>query len=419
LFDFRFHLLCTAAVSLALQEAHIEYDPSLVQKTELIDTIEAIGYDVVQSEGDNNNNNRGSESDNDSGHSVVEFTVTGMTCSMCVQSIQRALSAVDGVVEANVTLTTNTAHVVYDSNTVNLESLRESIEDVGYDVVDTSIVGSTGRNNNNGNSGNPPVTEDRLERLLKQQQEEVNNRKLAFVWSLIGTIPILIITMVLSHFPSFSVTRFLNRTVNIPVGTHGHEFILEALLLWALCTPIQFGCGWPFYRSSYFGLRQGIMGMDVLVAVGTSASYGYAVWATFTPGSMEYHFFETSAVLICFVLLGKWMQTMAVRRTSQALTQLLQLQPKTAIKVVPKKSKSDNTPKSKAWNPLINDPYTEEVVPISSIEKGDFVKILKGASIPADGIIRFGEITVDESMITVSGLILIVGNLRVDMIPTR
>ncbi|KAL3923532.1 MAG: hypothetical protein SGARI_006199 [Bacillariaceae sp.] len=134
------------------------------------------------------------------------------------------------------------------------------------------------------------------------------------------------------------------------------------------------------------------MGMDVLIAVGTSASYGYAVWATLA-GSMEYHFFETSSVLICFVLLGKWMQTLAVRRTSQALTHLLQLQPRTAIKVVPPAG-------SKNWNPLNNERYTEEHVDISTIQTGDFVKVLKGSSIPADGVIRFGEMSVDEAMIT-------------------
>ena len=128
---------------------------------------------------------------------------------------------------------------------------------------------------------------------------------------------------------------------------------------------------------------QGSLGMDVLVALGTSASYGYAVVATWT-GGHEYHFFETSAVLICFVLLGKWMNALAVRRTSLALTKLMQLQAKTAIKV-----NSTNQTKE-TWNPL-SDPYREEVVPIRSIQPGDVVKVLKGASVPADGVMFLGE----------------------------
>jgi Cu+-exporting ATPase len=280
-----------------------------------------------------------------------------------------------------------------------VDVLREAIEDVGYDVVETHTFvgardgGETIRSADRGASA-MMHSPDRIDRMLEQQEEEVQNRKEAFVWSLLGTLPILILTMMLPHFPSLKVVKWLGQTIVIRLnGVGDHTFILEALILWALCTPIQFGCGYPFYKSSYHGLRQGVMGMDVLVAVGTTASYGYAVWATLV-GNMEYHFFETSAVLICFVLLGKWMQTLAVRRTSQALTHLLKLQPKTAIKVI------IPTNSGKKWNPLNNDPYKEEILPITAIEKGDFVKILKGSSIPADGIIRFGEITVDESMIT-------------------
>jgi Cu+-exporting ATPase len=304
----------SCSVSLALQEAHIEYDPSMLTRQDLVDAIESIGYDVVQNSNDghqmNDDNNgdgrgRGEDDDDDDDHrcgpssSVVDFTVTGMTCSVCCQSIQTALLDTDGVLDAHVALSMNIAHVVYDPNKVSPDTLRAAIEDIGFDVVDTTTVSTRrttsrrGRNNNSDDNdeGNQPVTEDRLERLLKQQQVEVNNRKRAFIWSFVGAVPILIITMVLSHFPAFALTRFMHQTVLV----YGHRFVLEALLLWAICTPIQFGCGWPFYKSTYYGLRQGIMGMDVLVAVGTSASYGYAVWATFTPGSMEYHFFETSA----------------------------------------------------------------------------------------------------------------------------
>jgi Cu+-exporting ATPase len=364
--------------------------------------------------GDNNNKNHANDDDDDDdaaahdaispsasttvASSVVEFTVSGMTCSMCTQAITRALEHREGVERVVVSLSTNQAVVEFDGALQSVEELREAIEDIGYDVVDTADFGAEENNNDHvenghGHGAGPTaistmMTPDRLDRMLQQQQKEVDFRKRAFVWSLVGTLPILIMTMVLPHLPSNKVVSWLQQTVVI----FGSKFVLEALILWALATPIQFGCGYPFYKSSYHGLRQGIMGMDVLIAVGTSASYGYALWATIA-GSMEYHFFETSSVLICFVLLGKWMQTLAVRRTSQALTHLLQLQPRTAIKVIPPAG-------SKNWNPLNNDRYTEEHVDISTIQTGDFVKILKGASIPADGIIRFGEMSVDESMIT-------------------
>jgi len=382
-------------VSLPFNSAHIEFDPSKVAYDDILSTIEDIGYEVVPQSPTSED-----VAEAQSMKAIVEFIVSGMTCSMCTQSVMKTLELVHGVESVVVTLSTNQARVEFDSSMTTVDALREAIEDVGYDVVETHTFvsardgGETTRSADRGASA-MMHSPDRIDRMLEQQEEEVLNRKEAFVWSLVGTLPILILTMVLPHFPSLKVVKWLEQTIVIRLnGVGDHTFILEALILWALCTPIQFGCGYPFYKSSYHGLRQGVMGMDVLVAVGTTASYGYAVWATLV-GNMEYHFFETSAVLICFVLLGKWMQTLAVRRTSQALTHLLKLQPKTAIKIIIPTANS-----GKKWNPLNNDPYKEEILPTTAIEKGDFVKILKGSSIPADGIIRFGEITVDESMIT-------------------
>jgi Cu+-exporting ATPase len=392
--------------SLAFNSAHVDYDPSKIRHDDLINTIEDIGYDVVvqpqQQIVEDDDIERGATASSTKG--IVEFTVSGMTCSMCSQSVVRALESTPGVKGAIVTLSTNQAKVEFDSSLTSVDALNKMIEDIGYDVVGTYVVhvpGSTDNFNSQGaplNGGVMMDSPNRIDRMLEQQGEEVTNRKRAFIWSLLGTVPILILTMVFPHFPSLKIVQWLQQPIVITMnGVGNHEFVLEALILFALCTPIQFGCGYPFYKSSYYGLRQGLMGMDVLVCVGTTASYGYALWAT-VMGGIEYHFFETSAVLICFVLLGKWMQTLAVRRTSQALTHLLKLQPKTAIKVYPSTT-SSNKNKNKKWNPL-NDPYTEESLPITTIQAGDFVKILKGSSIPADGIIRFGEMTVDESMIT-------------------
>jgi Cu+-exporting ATPase len=382
-------------VSLAFNSAHVEFNPSKTKYDDIVNTIEDIGYEVVP---------RPPSSEDKaiapSTKAIVEFIVSGMTCSMCTQSVAKTLELVPGVESVVVFLSTNQAKVEFDSSITSVDTLKEAIEDVGYDVVETHSVLSPGNGRQTttlatGGANTMINSPDRIDRMLEQQEEEVANRKQAFVWSLVGTLPILIITMVLPHFPSLTLVKWLEQTVVIKLNNVAeYTFILEALILWAMCTPIQFGCGYPFYKSSYYGLRLGVMGMDVLVAVGTTASYGYAVWATLI-GSMEYHFFETSAVLICFVLLGKWMQTLAVRRTSQALTHLLKLQPKTAIKVI-----VPTTNNSKKWNPLNNDPYKEEIVPVAAVDTGDIVKILKGSSIPADGIIRFGEMTVDESMIT-------------------
>jgi len=354
------------SVSLATHSAHVEYDGTLVTKDDLVDLVESIGYDVVLPEA--------------AVPSVVEFSVGGMTCSMCKQAIEQALEVEEGVQQVSVSLATNTARVEYDATQISADILKETIEDIGYDVNETVMAAEE-----------EVITQDRLEQLLRQQKEEVSSKKRAFLYSFVGTLPILIMTMILPHI-SF---RALNDILHHPIHIGRSTVVLEALILWVLCTPIQFGCGWSFYKSCWFGLKHGVLGMDVLVAVGTSSSYGYAVWATLA-GSVEYHFFETSAVLICFVLLGKWMQSLAVRRTSQALTQLMELQPKTAIQIIlPPETKLDDC----SWDPL-QDSYEEMIVPLNEIHKGDLVKVLKGSSIPADGVVRFGEMSVDESMIT-------------------
>ena len=243
-------------VSLALHLAYIEYDRKQVNREKLIDTIEAIGYDVIAEEEEDGND----ESSNTT--KVVEFTVSGITCTNCTQAIERAFDAVEGINHVTVSLSTNIARVEYDSSRIDIDTLRETIEDIGYDVVDTLIVDEDQDDDGDGGA----VSQDRLERLLKQQQMEVSNRKRAFLYSLVGTVPIFVVTMILPYFASsLKWTQFLHKTVKI-----GHiTFVIEALVLWILATPIQFGCGWAFYRSSWYGFRSGILGMDLLVVVGT------------------------------------------------------------------------------------------------------------------------------------------------------
>mmetsp|Transcript_16960 Transcript_16960/g.46570 ORF Transcript_16960/g.46570 Transcript_16960/m.46570 type:complete len:780 (-) Transcript_16960:1365-3704(-) len=422
------HGVHEVSVSLAFHSVRIDYDSSVVTPDELAETIDGIGYEVVQveieqveieqaeieqaeAEDANSRNAQRDETIITASHSnataaaaassdsleLAELLVSDMTCSMCTQSVTKALQLVPGVISESVVvaLSTNTAKVRFDASATSLSVIQDAVEDVGYGVVEASVLRADSFDQPKAASstlGEP----DRIDRLLERQEEEVGHRKRAFVWSLLGTLPILLVTMVLPHIGFLQrFRRWLEQPVVVEtLGGVPWTLSLEAFILWVLCTPIQFGCGFPFYKSAYHGLRQGILGMDVLVALGTTASYGYALWATLT-GSIEYHFFETSAVLICFVLLGKWMQTLAVRRTSQALTQLLRLQPKTAIQIRAKKT-ADN---KRSWNPS-TDPYIETVVPVASIRPGDLVKILKGSSVPTDGILRFGELAIDESMIT-------------------
>lgn len=311
----------------------------------------------------------------DNDETVVEMVVSGMTCTMCSTAITRALQSVEGVTSANVNLTTNIATIHYNPMIVSIDVLKETITNVGY-TVDQVL--------------NANQQDTRLQDLAQRQEEQVQQKKQVFLYSLMGTLPIFSMTMILPHLLPNPILSYLHSTITIL----GYNIQRESLLLWILATPVQFGCGWTFYKSSYYNVQSGNLGMDVLVALGTTASYFYAVYETLEGQSG--HFFETSAVLLSFVLLGKWMNALAVTRTSQALTKLMKLQSKRAIRVTPKKQDyQGNDP----WDP-IQDGYDELVVDISVVQPNDTVKILRGASIPADGVVSHGEMTVDESMIT-------------------
>lgn len=260
------------------------------------------------------------------------------------------------------------------------------------------------------------------ERLRERQSRKVSGRRSAFLLSLLGTLPILLITMVLPRAWPSLLEPLRKNSVRIAFFG-GRDVSYETLLLWFLATPVQFLSGWEFYRGACRSLcgPGGTAGMDVLVALGTTASLLYALYGSVWKGDANTaHFFETSATLVGFVLCGKWMQASSVRRTSQALSKLMKLQAKTAIRVVPipatgteegnqktaggdpNTSNSDGGGASRpleSFDPLY-DAYGEETVPAGEIRTGDVVKVLRGASVPADGTVMFGEVSVDESMIT-------------------
>lgn len=257
--------------------------------------------------------------------------------------------------------------------------------------------------------------ENKVALHAQSQRQQVISKRREFFISLVGTLPVLLISMIISKFHAFD--PFLEYSFNASIPS----FTVEVLLLWLLATPVQFYSGWVFYRGAYYGIRNRILGMDVLVASGTSAAYGYAVYQVVSDivkdqdmdihhmkegdgmsmSGMGAHFFETSAVLISFVLLGQWLQLLATRRTSLALTKLLGLQSRTAMLVTPLSMHVDpkEISKSENFDPTTFSFHTEEV-PTSIIEKDDILQIIRGSAIPADGKIIFGTISVNESMIT-------------------
>jgi P-type Cu+ transporter len=359
--------------------------------------------------------------------SVAEFVVHGMTCANCSRAIERAVRAIRGIESVRIDLTTDTATIswfeINDGNTVApllsmTDRIANAIEDIGYQVTNATVVStnqsgimSSNAPGSNANGSNAtPSTASMAQRWLdyrERQVTKVRQRRAAAVWAGLLTLPIVMTTMILPHvapqaaFFHWQVTLhwFHHVTVVVPANV---------LLIWACATLVQFGCGYEFYKMAWYGFwKQTTAGMDLLVVLGTTASYGYAMLGAWQGDAMAAHFWETSSVLIWLVLVGQWMQAAAVRQTSEALTQLMALQSATAIVVTPFRETEESaagsdlgvTTQRTSFNPL-TDPYREQIVPIENVLAGDIVKVIRGASVPADGVVLQGEISVDESMMT-------------------
>ena len=385
----------------------------------------------------------------------VEVLVRGMTCTMCSQAVETAIrkafstnrtilaqkidiSLITDIVTIEwITTTSNQNHTSTTSTTTTngefyTDMIRQAITAIGYDVEEIQILQFPRMmNGENRDEENPPTTitassitpnnnnttmsvEDRWQRYRQRQVDKVGQRRCAFLVAMILTLPILMITMVLPYVIPHLFQQYQNRMVTIP---YLHWTLpIEGLVLWIFATPVQFVCGYEFYKMAWYGFWSGNAGMDLLVALGTTASYLYALhgvlWTTHkndnhnTHHTDTAHFFETSTILIVFVLAGKWMQAAAVRRTSDAITQLMSLQSPTAIRIIPTSTAVPPLPDqpqrmepNSTFNPLYH-PYIEEIVNVQDIMVGDMVKVIRGASIPVDGTVLFGDIAVDESMMT-------------------
>jgi len=307
-----------ANVSFASERATIEYDPSKVDLTIIKDTISQIGYGVATRK------------------SI--FPVGGMTCASCVARVEKALSSVSGVISTSVNLASEKATVEHVEE-INITNLRQAVEEAGYTLGQEA---------------------ETLEDVAIAGQRELRSIRNRFIFATIFAALI----MALMWVPSL---------------------LGKPYLLWALATPVQFWTGWRFYRGAWGALRHRTTDMNTLVAVGTSAAYFYSVVAVLFPNIFASTgvelglYFDTSAMIIALILLGRFLETRARGQTSEAIKKLIEINPKTAL--------------------VIRDSEEREI----SIEKvlvGDLILVRPGERVPVDGVIREGYSTIDESMIT-------------------
>ncbi|MFN2278503.1 MAG: heavy metal translocating P-type ATPase [Candidatus Promineifilaceae bacterium] len=323
-----------AAVNFASEKVTFTYDPQLINArdvtSDVIARIERAGYSVPTA--------------------TVELPLLGMTCANCAATIERRLNKTDGVLEASVNYATNKATVTYAPGATSRAELAAAVRKAGYDVVDSD------------------EGEDLVDAEAQARAAEIQHQKKRLITGLIFTVPLFVLSMA--------------RDFGL-LGAWSHENWVNWLFL-ALATPVQFYVGWDYYTGAYKSLRNGSANMDVLVAMGSSVAYFYslAVLIALTMGSTSlgtHVYFETSAVIITLIVLGKLLEARAKGQTSEAIRKLAGLQARTAR--------------------VQRNGVTVDI-PVEQVVVGDLILVRPGEKIPVDGIVTDGRSAVDESMIT-------------------
>ncbi|EGG25005.1 hypothetical protein DFA_03251 [Cavenderia fasciculata] len=228
-----------------------------------------------------------------------------------------------------------------------------------------------------------PDSSEAKDSLLRKR--EIQKWRNLFIFSIIFTLPIIILSMVLVPSGVMFLMEYVRPNVALP---------WESLIGIILATPVQFISGLTFYRASWAALKNLHGNMDLLVAVGSTCAYVYSVLAIILKiGNPEFdgmHFFETSASLITFIILGRWLENIAKGHTSSAIVKLMNLQSKESILVY-----TETDEKTGAFTVV-----SEETIPSNLVQYGDVLKVVPGASVPTDGAVVHGLSTVDESMLT-------------------
>ncbi|MDI3339430.1 MAG: heavy metal translocating P-type ATPase, partial [Sphaerobacter sp.] len=271
---------------------------------------------------------------------TATLLVTGMTCASCVRRVERALTRLDGVAAASVNLATERAIVTYAPERASLDQILQAVQASGYGAEVLA---------------EPEELADAVDEADQRRQAELAKLRRDVIGAAILTAPTIILNM-------FAMSMMYV------------EYVLPALAL-----PVWAYFGWRFHRTTLKNLRHGQFTMDTLVSLGTTAAFGYSVVTTTVLGRMDQIYYDTAAVIITLILLGKYFEARAKGQTSAAIKRLLGLQPRTA-RVIRGGQEQD--------------------IPISQVRPGDLVVVRPGEKIPVDGCIVEGRSAVDESMLT-------------------
>ncbi|XP_047317881.1 copper-transporting ATPase HMA4-like [Impatiens glandulifera] len=403
-------------------QAMVKYVPELISAARIKETVEDTGFEVDEFP--------------DQDMDVCRLRIKGMACTSCSESVESALRMVSGVKKADVGLSLEEAKVHFDPNMTNTDRIIAAVEDAGFgaDLIssgsdvnkvylklegicsldDLTIIKSSLESlegvshadmdleeNKVAISYDPDVTGPRslIQHVCEAgkgsyganlyvpakgkdtaRQHEIQIYRSQFFWSCLFSVPVFIFSMVLPMLPPYG--NWLNYKI-------WNMLNIGILLRWILCTPVQFIIGRRFYMGAYHALRRKTANMDVLVALGTNAAYFYSVYVvvkTITSDTFEgQDLFETSSMLISFILLGKYLEVVAKGRTSNALAKLTELAPETAYLL--SLDSEGNV-------------ISEMEISTQLLQRNDVIKIVPGAKVPVDGLVIDGKSHVNESMIT-------------------
>ena len=310
-----------ATVNFATEKATVEFDEKIVLLPDIESAVEKAGYSVVRK----------------AGAGVVALKIIGMDNPHCVATVNAALETLSGIIKKELSVNEK-AIIQYDSTKISVEKIKETIKSAGYEPLEETI----------------------LDREKEVREAEIKKVRNLFLIGLILSIPVFLLS-----FPEW----------------FGIDFADRAFVLLLLTTPVQFFVGWRFYKGALIALRAKTANMDTLIVIGTTAAFIYSAAVVLFPelfASTELYF-DTAAIIITFIILGKWLEALAKGKASEAIKKLIGLQPKTARVIRNKK---------------------EIEIPAEEVQVNDIIVIRPGEKIPVDGVIVEGSSSVDESMIT-------------------
>ncbi len=315
-----------ASVNFASEQLTVSFDTKNVHLSDIVEKVKKSGFNVPLQK--------------------IELPVTGMTCASCAMNIERALNKkVPGVVSGTVNFASERAHVEFIAGVTHIDEIASAVRKAGFDVIITDEA----------------VSGEDVEQAARDA--EIKDQTVKFIVGIIFSIPLFTVSMA----RDFSL-----------IGMWSHAPWVN-WLFFILATPVQFYTGWDYYTGAFKSLANRSANMDVLVALGSSVAYFYSISLMIFPFLGDHVYFETSAVIITLIKLGKMLESRTKAKTGGAIRKLMGLSPKTAVIIID---------------------GIEKETPLAQVKAGDTIIVRPGEKVPVDGVVIDGESSVDESMLT-------------------